>query len=116
MRIKTLVLLLSKQLTTILTENFLLFRKLDFLASVGAGEMEVFIALCIGTCDGGSVLVANMAFLVHKFGLLLVKVDELSVFYFEYFVGPEGTADVNIHVELIRDESARDIKLTFLFA
>lgn len=80
-------------------ENFLVFSKFDSLASIGTREMEELIAAFVfSTAHRGSVLATDEAFLMHELGLLLVKVDELPVFYFEDFVCPKSATCVNVHV------------------
>lgn len=69
-----------------------------------------------GAGHGGSNFIAEAAFLMEKFLLLLIEVDELLLFYFEDFGGPKGAADVDVHVVLVRDKATCDREFTFLFA
>jgi hypothetical protein len=46
----------------------------------------------------------------------LVEVDDFLFFDLKDLIGPEGAADMDIHVVLVRDQTACDLELTLLLA
>jgi len=61
--------------------------------------MKMLVAAFVfATCHRGSELITNIAFLMHKLRLLLIKVDELSILYFKDLVCPKSATYMNIHV------------------
>jgi hypothetical protein len=53
---------------------------------------------------------------MDQFLLLLPEINDLPIINIEHFICPKRTAGMNIHIELVWNESACDRELSFLLA
>ena len=100
-----------------LTERLFVSVESHSAASVRTWEVIMLVASFGSRAGKGRAkIVANGALLALQFLLLLVEVDDLLIVDIEDFVGPNGTASVHVHVQLVRDQAAGDRELSFELA
>ena len=51
-----------------------------------------------------------------QFFLLLIEIDDLSIINFEYFISPQSTARMHVHVQHVRNETTGHREFTLLLA
>jgi len=72
-----------------LAKYFLCFSELNLSASICTWKVKMLIAsFCSCAGKSGSKFIANCAFLVNQFFLLLIKVYYLAVIDVKNFIGP----------------------------
>ena len=103
-------------LTAWVAEEFLIFGESHFPEAVGAGEVEVSIAILFCAWNGGSKLPTQRTLLVYQFRLLVVKVNDQAFIVIKYVIRPESAVHVDIHVQFVRNKTPGHCELTFLFA
>jgi len=99
-----------------IAEHLLWLREPHLATAEGAREVEMPVTVLLLTSKCRSQLSTEGALLVDELLLLVVEVDDLSLFNVEHFLRPQGTAHVHVHIHLVGDQPPSHRELTLLLA